>query len=153
MRRSQPLPEAHPELLFIETPGLGCEYRVENWRLSPSQHRLGGLPWVTRLDAFLVVLIGLLWPSVRSFDFTSTYQRFNHNCQVRGSPVSMIAMGIALAILVYQKLTQVLWGTGYIGLTTVSGLIPISRVCPCSPPLRHSARNTSRVPFSAILRV
>jgi hypothetical protein len=77
MRHSQPLPEAHPELLVIETPGLGCEYRVENWRLSPSQHRLGGLPWVTRLDAFLVVLIGLLWPSVRSFNFTSTYQRFN----------------------------------------------------------------------------
>jgi hypothetical protein len=66
MRRSRPLPEAHPELLVIETPGLGREYRVENWRLLPSQHRLG-VPWVTKVDAFLVVLIGLLWPSVRSF--------------------------------------------------------------------------------------
>jgi hypothetical protein len=33
----------------------------------------------------------------------------------------MIAMGIALAILVYQKLTQVLWGASCIGLTAVSG--------------------------------
>ena len=73
MRRSRPLPEAYPELLVIETPGLGREYRVENLRLSRSQHKLGGilgsLPWVTTFDAFLVVLIGLLWPSVRSCFF------------------------------------------------------------------------------------
>jgi hypothetical protein len=68
MRCSRPLLEAHPELLVIETPGLGREYRVENWRLSHSQQRFVGLPWVTRFDAFLVVLIGLLWPSVRSFN-------------------------------------------------------------------------------------
>lgn len=76
MRRSRPLPEAYPELLVIETPGLGREYRVENLRLSHSQHKLAGilgsLPWVTTFDAFLVVLIGLLWPSVRSCFFFSS---------------------------------------------------------------------------------
>jgi hypothetical protein len=56
MRRSRPLAEAHPEFLVIDTPGLSREYRVEN----------GGLPWISGVDVFSVILVGLLWPSVRS---------------------------------------------------------------------------------------
>jgi hypothetical protein len=68
MRRSRPLTATHPELLIIETPGLCREYRIENWHPSRSQHgRFSGLPWVSRLDVFSVVLLGLLWPSVRFF--------------------------------------------------------------------------------------
>jgi len=68
MRRSRPLAEAHPELLVIDTPGLSREYRVENWRLSRSRRGrvIGGLPWISMVDVFSVMLAGLLWPSVRS---------------------------------------------------------------------------------------
>jgi len=59
MRRSRPLAEAHPELLVIDTPGLSREYRVENWHS-------GGLLWISGVDVFSVILVGLLWPSVRS---------------------------------------------------------------------------------------
>jgi hypothetical protein len=59
MRRSRPLAKAHPELLVIDTPGLSREYRVENWHP-------GGLPWISGVDVFSVILVGLLWPSVRS---------------------------------------------------------------------------------------
>jgi phosphatidylinositol glycan class H protein len=68
MRRSRPLTEAHPELLVIDIPGLSREYRVESWHPSRSQHRrLSGLPWVSVLDVFSVILVGFLWPAVRSF--------------------------------------------------------------------------------------
>ena len=68
MRRSRPLAEAHPELLVIDTPGLSREYRVENWRLSRSRRGrvISGLPWISMIDVFSVMLAGLLWPSVRS---------------------------------------------------------------------------------------
>ena len=71
-RRSQPLTEAHPELIVIETPGLCREYRVENRQLSRSQQhgRLAGLPWISW--AFSVILVGWLWPSVRSFQYLPT---------------------------------------------------------------------------------
>ena len=62
MRRSRPLAEAHPELLVLDTPGLSREYRVENWR----SRRGSGLPWISIVDVFSVMLAGLLWPSVRS---------------------------------------------------------------------------------------
>ena len=65
MRRSRPLAEAHPELLVIDTPGLSREYRVENWRSRP-RRVIGGLPWISSVDVFSMVLVGLLWPSVRS---------------------------------------------------------------------------------------
>lgn len=69
MRRSRPLTETHPELLVIETPGLSREYRVESRHLQRGlqQRRLSGLPWV---DIFSMLLVGLLWPSVRSSNFT-----------------------------------------------------------------------------------
>jgi phosphatidylinositol glycan class H protein len=68
MRRSRPLAEAHPELLVIDTPGLFREYRVENWHLSRSRRGrdISGLPWISMVDIFSVILVGLLWPSVRS---------------------------------------------------------------------------------------
>lgn len=68
MRRSRPLAEAHPELLVIDTPGLSREYRVENWHLSRSRRGrvISGLPWISIVDVFSVMLAGLLWPSVRS---------------------------------------------------------------------------------------
>jgi len=90
MRRSRPLTETHPELLVIETPGLSREYRVENRHPSRSQHRrrLSDLPWV---DAFSVILVGLLWPSVK------------------GNAALMVATGICLGLLIYWKVTQVLW--------------------------------------------
>ncbi|KAI0005974.1 GPI-GlcNAc transferase complex, PIG-H component-domain-containing protein [Russula compacta] len=93
MRRSRPLPEAHPELLIIDTPGLSREYRVENWHLSHSQHKriISRLPWVSWLDVFLVMLVGLLWPSVK------------------GNAVPIVVIGTGLSLLVYRKFTQVLW--------------------------------------------
>ena len=69
MRCSRPLPDVHPELLIIDTPGLGCEYRVENGPLSCSQrgrgHITGRFQWITGFDACAVLLVGLLWTSVR----------------------------------------------------------------------------------------
>jgi len=99
MRRSRPLAEAHPELLVIETPGLCREYRVENyWHRSRFRRRpasgviSGGSPWVSWFDVFSVILAGLLWPSV-----------------TKGNTVLAIATGIGLGLLVYRKITQVLW--------------------------------------------
>jgi hypothetical protein len=72
-RRSRPLTtEAHPELLVIETPGLCREYRVENRQSSRRQQhgRLAGLPWIPWV--FSVILVGLLWPSVRLFQNLAT---------------------------------------------------------------------------------
>ncbi|KAI9446514.1 GPI-GlcNAc transferase complex, PIG-H component-domain-containing protein [Lactarius indigo] len=93
MRCSRPLPEAHPELLIIETPGLGREYRVENGPLSCGQRgRVANrFPWITGFDAFAVILVGLLWTSVRR------------------NAVLTIGTGIGLVLLVYQKATRVLW--------------------------------------------
>ena len=67
MRGSRPLPDVHPELLIIETPGLGREYRVESGPLSCSQRgRIAGcFPWITGFDAFVVMVVGLLWTPVR----------------------------------------------------------------------------------------
>jgi hypothetical protein len=64
---SRPLPDAHPELLIIETPGLGREYRIENEPLSCGQRgRITGyFPWIMGLDAFTVMFVGVLWTSVR----------------------------------------------------------------------------------------
>jgi len=93
MRRSRPLAEAHPELLVIDTPGLSREYRVENWHPSRSRRRrvTGGLPWISRVDVFSAILVGLLWPSVKA------------------NTALMLATGIGLGLLVYRKVTQVLW--------------------------------------------
>src|SRR5216683_4307505 len=68
MRRSRPLAEAHPELLVIDTPGLSREYRIENWHPSRTRHGrvIDGLPWISWVDVFSMLLVGLLWPSVRS---------------------------------------------------------------------------------------
>lgn len=68
MRRSRPLAEAHPELLVIDTPGLSREYRVENGHLTRRRRGrvISGLPWISIVDVFSVMLAGLLWPSVRS---------------------------------------------------------------------------------------
>ena len=78
-RRSRPLTEAHPELLVIDTPGLCREYRVENRQSSPSQQhgRFAGLPWISW--TFSVILVGLLWPSVRSFQ-TLSPPSVTHTC-------------------------------------------------------------------------
>jgi len=84
MRRSRPLAKAHPELLVIDTPGLSREYRVENWHP-------GGLPWISGVDVFSVILVGLLWPSVKA------------------NAALMVTTGIGLGLLVYRKVTQVLW--------------------------------------------
>lgn len=67
MRCSRPLPDAHPELLIIETSGLGREFRVENEPLSCGQRgrTTGSFPWLTGFDAFTVMLLGVLWTSVR----------------------------------------------------------------------------------------
>jgi len=97
MRRSRPLADAHPELLVIDTPGLSREYRVENWHKTRDQHheRVVNVnespPWISMFDVFVVVFLGLIWPSVK------------------GNPVFMIAVGIGLGLLVYRKLTRVLW--------------------------------------------
>ena len=149
MRRSRPLTEAHPELLVIEIPGLSREYRVENRQLS----RLSGLPWVSRLDVFSVILVGLLWPSVRFFQDLPHLSVTHNACQVKGNAALMIATGIGLGLLIYRKVTQVLWGASHSEPTPVIRTDVTSRVCPCSSPLRHSARNTSRAPLSAILCV
>jgi phosphatidylinositol glycan class H protein len=89
---SQPLPDAHPELFIIETP-LGCEYRVENGPLSCGQRgrTTGSFPWLRRFDAFTVMLVGVLWTSMR------------------GNAVLTIGTGIGLALLAYQNATRVLW--------------------------------------------
>ncbi|KAI0306633.1 hypothetical protein B0F90DRAFT_1808283 [Multifurca ochricompacta] len=93
MRRSRPLLEAHPEFRLIETLGLSREYRVESWHLSRGKHGhlVSGFPWVSWFDGFLVILSGLLWPSVK------------------GNVVLMMSMGIGLSLVVYWKATQVLW--------------------------------------------
>jgi len=93
MRCSRPLPDLHPELLIIETPGLGREYRVENEPLSCGQrgHITGYFPWITGLDAFAVILVGVLWTSVK------------------GNVVLTVGTGIGLALFLYQKATRVLW--------------------------------------------
>ena len=67
MGASRPLPEVHPELLVIETPGLGREYRVENGPLSCSRRgRVAScFLWITGYDAFAVMVVGLLWTPVR----------------------------------------------------------------------------------------
>ncbi|KAF8275109.1 hypothetical protein EI94DRAFT_1560103 [Lactarius quietus] len=92
MRCSRPLLDVHPELVIIETPGLGREYRVENGPLSCGQRgRIDGFfSWITGFDAFMVILVGVLWTSVRNAVLT-------------------ICTGIGLVLLAYQKTTRVLW--------------------------------------------
>lgn len=110
MRCSRPLPEVHPELLVIETPGLGREYRVETGPLSHSQ-RGRCFPWITGIDAFAVMLVGLLWTSVRhSFNDLQLSESISLH-QMKGNAVLTIGTGIGLALLAYQKATRVLWGT------------------------------------------
>ncbi len=112
MRHSRPLPEVHPELLIIETPGLGREYRVENGPPSCSQRgRVAScFPWITGFDAFAVMLVGLLWTSVRhSFNDLQLSESISLD-QMKGNAVLTIGTGIGLALLAYQKATRVLWG-------------------------------------------
>lgn len=76
-----PLPDAHPEFLIIETPGLGREYRVENVPLSCGQRgRITGCfpwTWIMGLDAFTVMLVGVLWTSVCHSSVICAAQRIN----------------------------------------------------------------------------
>ena len=112
MRCSRPLPDVHPELLIIETPGLGREYRVENEPLSCGQRRpiTGYFLWITGFDAFTVMLVGVLWISVRhSFNNFQLCESTSSD-QVKGNVVLTIGTGIGLALLAYQKATRVLWG-------------------------------------------
>ena len=112
MRDSRPLPEVHPELLVIETPGLGREYRVENGPLSCSQRGrvTSRFPWITGFDAFAMMVVGLLWTPVRHpFNDFQLSESISLD-QMKGNAVLTIGMGIGLALLVYQKATQVLWG-------------------------------------------
>lgn len=65
MRRSQPLPDTHPELTILEHPS-SREFRVENWRLardgSKKVLKFYGWSW---FDAAVPVLLAVLWPVVR----------------------------------------------------------------------------------------
>jgi len=72
---------------------LGREFRVENEPLSCGQRgrTTGSFPWLTGFDAFTVMLLGVLWTSMK------------------GNAVLTIGTGIGLALLAYQKATQVLW--------------------------------------------
>lgn len=65
----------------------------------------------------------------------------------------MIETGIGFSFLIYWRVTQVLWGVPHSELISVIRTDITSRVCPCSPPVRRSARNTSWASFSATLCV
>lgn len=115
MRRSRPLPDVHPELIIIETPGLGREYRVENEPLSCGQrgHITGYFPWITGLEAFAVILVGVLWTSVRhSFNKFQLTESTSFD-QMKGNVVLTIGTGIGFALFLYQKATRVLWGASW----------------------------------------
>jgi hypothetical protein len=110
MRDSRPLPEVHPELLVIETPGLGREYRVENGPCSQRGRVASRFPWITGFDALAVMVFGLLWTPVRhSFNDLQLSESISLD-QMKGNAVLTIGTGIGLALLAYQKATRVLWG-------------------------------------------
>ncbi len=86
--------------------------------------------------------------------FNFTHLSVTHNsCQAKENAVLMTATGIGLGLLIYWKITQVLWGALPSEPTVVIQADVTSRICPCSPPVRYSARNASRAPLSATLRV
>ncbi|KAJ3519538.1 hypothetical protein NM688_g9288 [Phlebia brevispora] len=90
MQRTHPLQD-HPEFSVRRYPGC-VEYRVENWRIARDGTRrvLRGYGW-SWFDAVVPVLAAVYWHKICA------------------SQYHLAAFGIALAIYVYFKCTQVLW--------------------------------------------
>ena len=108
MQRTRPLQD-HPELSILRHPGV-VEYRVENWRIARdgSGRVLRGYGW-SWVDVLVPVLTAVLWKKVR--DMCCTLNTITtHLVQIASSNYHVAAFVLTLALYVYFKCTQVLWG-------------------------------------------
>lgn len=131
MKRSKPLPDTHPELTVLESPGYR-EYRIQNWRLARdgSGRVIAGHTLWSWNDSLVSVLLSVLWLKLRS------------------STVGITCLAILAVGHLYCKCTQVLyeslivlsphgiqlethWGISSITCFTTRRFIPLVSIKDC----------------------